>query len=313
MAASHLAFLTSQAAHIESEVFRIEYPEIQYKDIVPVDTSAPNFAGQITYFSSDGYGQAEYLATHGQDFPFVDTTRDKHDVRIENLGIGYQYNEFELEYAMMLGINLDSENAMIARRVSEEKTDDIVMNGNSALGWDGFINTGLVTPTHTNPFAGSVTGQAMADVINTALSGMEVETKQVEMADTILLPIEAFNTMATRRMDSGTDTSVLEWVKKYNVYTARTGRPLMIRTLRGLEDAGTGKTGQTGLAKTGRMIVYRRHPSVLKLHMPMPLRFYPPQQWMMKYCVMGVFRLGGLEIRKPKAIRYVDGVTNPRP
>lgn len=308
MAQHHLAFMTSQAAHIESEVFRIRYPDIQYQNLVPIDTSAPPFAGQITYFSMDGYGEAEFLATHGQDWPFVDITQAKHDVRVENLGIGYKYNEFELETAMMLGVNLSSENARVARRVAEEKIDKIVMNGESDLGWDGFMNSNLPT---TSDASGSNTaarvwtnkdGQAIADDINNALSGIIIDTLQVEMADTVLLPISALNLIATKKMGdaSGTDTTVFEWVMKHNVYTATTGNPLMIRILRGLEKAAANDTG--------RMIVYRRDPSVLKLHMPMPLRFYAPQQIYLDYCVMGVFRLGGLEIRTPKAIRYIDEI-----
>ena len=42
--------------------------------------------------------------------------------------------------------------------------------------------------------------------------------------------------------------------------------------------------------------------------MPMPLRFYPPQQRFLTYIVMGVMRLGGLEIRRPSGIRYIDGI-----
>ena len=126
------------------------------------------------------------------------------------------------------------------------------------------------------------------------------------MADTILLPIAARNLIATKQFsDGGTDTSVLQWLMRNNVYTAETGNALTIMTLRGLENAATGSntTGQ------GRMIAYERNPRVLKLHMPMPLRFWPPQQWLLSYVVPAAFRLAGLEIRLPKAIRYVDGVT----
>jgi hypothetical protein len=48
---------------------------------------------------------------------------------------------------------------------------------------------------------------------------------------------------------------------------------------------------------------------VLKMHIPMPHRFLPVwQTGPMFYEVPGIFRLGGLEIRRPKAVRYVDGI-----
>ncbi len=56
------------------------------------------------------------------------------------------------------------------------------------------------------------------------------------------------------------------------------------------------------------MIAFRRSPEVLKLHIPMPLRFLPVQIDGLRYKVPGVFRLGGLDIRLPKEVIYRDGL-----
>ena len=57
-----------------------------------------------------------------------------------------------------------------------------------------------------------------------------------------------------------------------------------------------------------RMMVYRRDPDVLRLHIPMPLRFLEPTKLLTLYTVPAIMRLGGLEVRLPKAVRYVDGI-----
>ena len=306
MGVQHTAFLTSQAAHIEPEVYRIQYPNIQYPELVPVDNSAPEFAGQVTYFSMDGVGEAQFFGTHANDVPFVDTERQKFDVRIENLAIGYKFNEFELEYAMRLGINLPNEQAMIARRVMEEKTDQIVLNGQSQMGWDGLLNSSVVNATNVAGANANARvwsgkdGPAIAQDINDAISSIEQDSLQVEMADTVLLPVAQRNLLATKQFSTASDTNILTWVQRNNVYTAQTGRPLLIRTCRGLESAGAGNTA--------RMVVYANRMDVLKLHRPMPFRFWPAQQWMFQYYVPGVCRLGGLEIRRPGAVRYRDGI-----
>ena len=308
---AHLAFMVNQAAHIETEVYRVKYPHIQYQDLVPVDTTAHPYAEQITYFSQDGVGAADFLATYGNDFPLVDTTRTKHDVRVENLGIGYRFNHFEIHTAMMLGRNLSADDAVIARRVAEEKIDAIALNGQSDMGWDGLLNASAVTAANAAEGAkggnsaekrlwANKTGPEIAKDVNDALSGIHVDSLQVELADTILLPVAMRDLIASRQFNQGTDTSVLKWIMLNNVYTAQTGRPLQIRTVRGLEDAGSGRVS--------RMIAYAQDPQVLKLHLPMPLMFFPPQQQYMTYFVMGVFRLGGLEIRRPGGIRYIDGI-----
>jgi hypothetical protein len=97
---------------------------------------------------------------------------------------------------------------------------------------------------------------------------------------------------------------VLEFLRANNVYTFQTNQPLTIRGIRGLETAG--------VDGTGRMVVYRRDPSVLKMHIPMPHRFLPVYQTApLVFDVPGIFRLGGLEIRRPSAVRYVDGIIEP--
>ena len=97
--------------------------------------------------------------------------------------------------------------------------------------------------------------------------------------------------------------TVMDYVQRANVYTAQTGQALTIRTIRGLEDAAA--------SSKGRMIAYRRDPQVLRLHLPMPHRFLPVwQTGPMSFVAPGIFRIGGLEIRRPGAVRYVDQITD---
>jgi len=59
-------------------------------------------------------------------------------------------------------------------------------------------------------------------------------------------------------------------------------------------------------------VVYNKDPRVLKLHLPMAHNFRPPRQTgPLRWDVPGIFRTGGVEIRRPGAVRYVDGIYNP--
>jgi hypothetical protein len=137
---------------------------------------------------------------------------------------------------------------------------------------------------------------------NAALTGIMVDSLQVEMADTVLLPLQSLNLLAQTRLGSGDGAmTLLDFIATKNVYTFQTGRPLLIRAVRGLETAGEGGVG--------RMIVYRRDPQVLKMHVPMPHRFMPVwQTGPLVFDVPGIFRLAGVEVRRPGAFRYVDGI-----
>ena len=308
MQQDYLGFVLSQVTHQEQTAYRTEYPDIQYPRLVPVDTSAAEWARSITHFSTGITGQAEILANRANDIPLADITRAKHEVPVEMAAIGYDYTIEEIGQALMVpGTNLQADKAIAARRAAEEFIDDTVLTGNADYGWDGLINNTSVTAVDVPVGAGgsrewdSKTGDEIIKDINDAITGVWVDTKTVGMANTIALPQSAIALISTRRLPD-TNISVMEYLRQHNVYTQMTRSPLMFVLLRGLEDAASGSKG--------RMIAYRRDPSVLKLHLPMPFRFEAPQRWLLRYIVPGIFRLGGLEIRLPKEVRYGDQITS---
>lgn len=304
-----LSFLVRQGSYIEAEVARIRYPDVQYAQLIPVDTSAPEWTKSITYFSMDKVGAAAWFNHMANDMRLADVVREKHEQTVEMAGIGYRYTLEELAQAMMIpGTNLSSEKAEACKRAYEEFVDAVAMTGDTSKNMLGLINQSAVTQvdaayvgTGSSPAWSDKTAAQVISDINDALTGVYTTTLTVEMADTVLLPIPAMTALATRQMGDTTMT-LLEWVKKNNVYTAMTNQPLTIRAVRGLETAGE--------AGTGRMVVYRRDPQVVKMHIPMPHRFLPVYQTgPITFDVPGIFRLGGVEVRRPAAMRYVDRIT----
>jgi hypothetical protein len=304
-----LGFLISQTTHIEAQVYRTQYPDIQYPNLVPVDSSANEWARSVTYFSMDRVGKAKWLSNGGGDIPYADVNRMKGETQIEMAGIGYEYAIDELGYAALVpGSNLSAERAMAARRAYEEFVEVVAFTGDADKNWKGLINyTGINRVDAAGTGAGNSTYWAdktadqIVQDINDALQGIYSGTKTVEMADTVLLPIDGMALLANSRVPN-TMASALDFITKYNVYTAQTGQALTIRGVLGLENAGN--------SNKGRMVCYRKDPSVLKMHIPMPHRFLPVwQRNALSFEVPGIFRLGGLEIRRPKAVTYVDGIT----
>jgi hypothetical protein len=308
-----LGFLIEQTSYIEPQVVKILYPNIQYPALIPVDTSAPEWAKSVTFYSTDMVGRAEWFHANAKDIPLADVTREKFEQGIKMAAIGYRYNLEELGQAMMVGVNLSSDRAEAARRAYEEFLDDKLLNGDADVLWEGLLDNSSVTTiiaaentassANTTLWTGKTGDQVIADV-NNALTGVWTNSKQIEMADTVLLSPADLSYIATtpRAADGASDMSIMDWLMRYNVYTAMTGQPLMVRAVRGLETVGTGGSG--------RMIVYRRDPQVLKAHLPMPHRFLPVwQTGPVTFDVPGIFRFGGLEIRRPGAVRYVDGIS----
>jgi len=312
------AFLQSQLATIETMVYEEQFPEVQYRELVPVSTSATEWAPNIIHYSRTRTGEPGPIAGRSTDFPKVSSTRRQHNVAIEMEGIAYDYTVEELNRARMLGENLPAEGARDARFMVERRLDRILKEGRNELQWDSFLfadSSGREGAPESIDASGSGAGrywenkgalEILTD-INNLLLGVYTASRTVEMADTLCVPPTIWTSL-TSSFVPNTNETVLTTIMKNNVYTAKTGRQLMIREVRGLEACGADAGSNTFF---GRILAYRKDPSVLRFHLPMPFRFLPVERNFMTFEVPGIYRVGGLEIRRPTVFRYMDKIGAP--
>jgi hypothetical protein len=296
-----LGFMLSQTTYIERAVNQIVYGDIQYQDLIPVDTSAPEWVKTVTYYSGDKFGKAGWINGNADDIPRAGSERTKFETSVYTAGIGYGYGLEEISQAQMLGINLAADDAAAARRAYEEMVDGVLLRGDTTKNFQGLINNSAVTAVTapTGNWAAATADQIIAD-FNAMLMPTYAGTMYTSIADTVLLPFERLQVLAQKLIPNTTEI-LLSFLLRQNVYTQTTGKPLTIRGIYGLLTAGAGSTA--------RAVAYVKDPSVLKAHIPMPHRFLPVYQaGPIRWEVPGIFRLGGLDIRKPQSVRYLDGI-----
>lgn len=290
--AANIGFVVAQQAHIEAQVLQRKYPAITYMNDVPVDTSANPFAKTITFFSADRIGTAKVVNGHGDDIPLANVDLNKFDAPVHMAAIGYSFSLEEVGQAQMLGMNLDSMGADSARFAYEKFVDAAVYNGTGLPNTTGLYNSAAVSPSAATGLFSALTGDQILTNLNTLIGGAYSSTLGVELVNTVRLPLAVFADLTSRRLVD-TNLTVMQFVQQANVYTAQTGQPLDIK-------------GDFRL--TTRAVAYMKDPEVLKLHLPMPLRFLPVQPRNLEYYVPGMFRMAPLDIRRPGAVRYMDGV-----
>lgn len=295
---STLGFVISQTEKIETTVWQKKYPEITYATDIPVDTTGNKWISGVTFFSRDDVGKAALMSGKADDVPMANTTREKHSTGVEMGGIGYEFSDEEIGQAQMLGMDLNADGALAARRSYERFVDDAAYLGNSELdNGEGLysLSSAVSTPASTPWDNPSVTADSILEDVNKMLTRIYDGTHGMEYADTLHISTKAFGAISSKRLSDHSDTTVLEYVKTANIYTATTGQPLRVR-------------GDYRLA--GKAVAYRRDPEVLRLHIPMPLEFKAPETRGLYTVVNGRFRLSGLEVRTPKAIEYLTGVSS---
>ena len=295
------AFLVSQAAHIESKIRLIKYSEIQYPELLGIDRSASPYADTITYFSSDGTGTMIDISNKGNDFPFVDESLAQHNVDVYWKGLAYGWSDQELGRAMLLGQSLSDRKTRIAFRVAEEEKERVALMGDSDKGWDSLLNAPSTQVTHVTAAKtwASANDEEIFNDVNNMIGGIYGTTKKVRIADTLLLPVAQF-VLLSRPMGNDASKSIMEYIKKYNPYTAKTGRDLMIKAINELDGIGA--------SNADRAVAYSRDMEVVRYHIPQELTFTEPQRVAVSWNYYGTMVLAGVEIMEPGAFRYLNGI-----
>lgn len=303
-----LPFVVAQGRTVETRIYQKRYPAYNYAQVIPVVTEGNPWSVGTTFFSVDTAGEAKFLSGAGTDMPFNKSTRDQASHDFAMIGSGWEWTLEEINQAALYGTNLQATDAMSATDKVERKLNGIAFTGASEKGWTGFANStdvpraDVATPGTFWP-AKSV-DQKLTDV-NEVLGRVRTQTSEVEFADSLALPPDAYRAAATQRLGAGDGLmTVLEYIRKNNIYTAETGQELNIYPVRELATASNDGGG--------RMVAYRRDEEVVRFHLPMPRTVLQPRQKSIMGFETGIIaRTGGTEWRLPKAAAYADEVTAP--
>ncbi|ULJ73602.1 DUF2184 domain-containing protein [Rhizobium gallicum] len=318
--AQALAFVTAQAYRINQTVYETRFPDWDFARLIYVDTTGPAWSPGILTYTSDLTGAAKFQSGYAKDIPLADVSQDMQTKTFHLAAIGYQYNIEEINTAIQIGSSLPNRRARAAKLAYTKFMYDLTLSGNTEKGLGGLINypgvttvivpadgTGSVTFWVDEDGVGTKTPAQIVRDINLALQGISLATFETELADTILLPVEAYNYIAATPYSATTMETILSFIMRTNIYTLTTGRPLTIRTVRELGTAGVGAA-----AGTGRMVAYKNDQDYVKLHLPMPHQFLPIyQDGPLNWQIPGIFRTGGVELLTTVAFRYMDGISQP--
>jgi len=307
-------FVVAQAATINPIVYETRFPELPWNELVFVDTSAPEWTPGIITFSSTTVGQARWYSGGAKDVAKADIAMDKVQQAVHMASIGYGYDLEEVGQAQLLNVGLTARKGLAAARAYNEFMWRISQTGDADKGLKGLVNqSGVSTATAPADGTGSVTtwfdaggvrtktpAQILRD-FNNVIVGIFTGSNTVEMADTVLLPFAVLAWLGATPMSDTNSETILSFIQRNNYYTQQTGRPLTIRGVLGLDTAGG--------SGTRRMVAYANRQDVVVLHLPMPHRFLPVyQDGPTSYEVPGIFRTGGIDVLRPAAFRYLDGI-----
>lgn len=303
-----MSFLVSQRTHIEPQVYEIKYPDVTYQDIIPVDTSAPEWAPIVAVASVDARGELAFVGPQSNDINRADVGYKMGTHPVQTAALGYGYSLEELNQARLMNMNLSTDKAAAAMRIAEQGLNKLAYLGNSDAGYEGLFNNSAVTVTAAGSTiaalvaaATDVAGaQAVVSFFQTRIDQVYVTNTNTTFAPThILLPPAQRNLLASAILPFGGNMTLLAYLEA-NLVSGRSGKVQFVPDL-SLKGAGAGSVD--------RMMIYTKSMETAKFHLPMGFNFRDPyQDSPLTWFIPGILRTGGTEIRVPKAHHYYDGV-----
>ena len=290
-------FLERQLEFIRPQVFEVTYADIKYPTLLPVTSEAGPGAQTFTYRIMDSTGEFKLIADAADDLPRADISQVEKSINIRSFGGSFGYTVQELRAAQMANIALEQRRASAVRRAYEEKVEAVAMFGESTVGLAGFFNNSTVDVIAADKwFTGTTasgTAQDMLELLNYGVSAIINASNMKEQPDTILLAYEDYNKISTTRNSDSSDVTVLEYFLRTNPY---------IRNVEPINQLDA----DNSVLNTNRMVVYKRDPEKVQLHIPQPLELFPPQQRGLEFIVPAHARVGGVALYYPKSVIYVQ-------
>tara|TARA_B100001758_G_scaffold166633_1_gene143887 strand:+ start:69 stop:974 length:906 start_codon:yes stop_codon:yes gene_type:complete len=288
-------FLDRQLEYIRPQIFEVEYADIKYPTILPVTAEAGPGAQTFTYRIMDATGDFKLISDAADDLPRADVSQTEKSINIRSFGGSFGYTVQELRAAQMANLSLEQRRASAVRRAYEEKVESVAMFGEGSVALSGFFNNATVDVISGNKWfsTSGVTAAEMLEILNQGVTAIISGSNMKEQPDTILMPYEDYNTVSTTRNSDSSDVTVLEYFLRTNPF------------IRNVEPINQLAAANSSLAKN-RMVVYKRDPQKVQLHIPQPLELFPPQQRGLEFIVPAHARVGGTAIYYPKSVKYVQ-------
>ncbi len=288
-------FLDRQLEHIRPQVFEVEYADIKYPTILPVTAEAGPGSQTFTYRIMDATGDFKLISDAADDLPRADVSQTEKSINIRSFGGSFGYTVQELRAAQMANISLEQRRASAVRRAYEEKVESVAMFGEGSVSLAGFFNNSTVDVISANKWfsTSGITAAEMLEILNQGVSAIISGSNMKEQPDTILMPYEDYNTVSTTRNSDSSDVTVLEYFLRTNPF------------IRNVEPINQLAAANSSLAKN-RLVVYKRDPQKVQLHIPQPLELFPPQQRGLEFIVPAHARVGGVALYYPKSVKYVQ-------
>lgn len=287
-------------AEVESYANKRVQQAQRYARFVPVNTTIQaDVDTAIVRGFEDFIGRGREHAGTGGDIPLAEVAYGEQKISVKRGAIGYHYSIDEMRAASRRGIGLSTAKPAAARYAYERHICDVAFFGEDKTGVKGLFNHDIPEVHNASKGWDTATNQEILNDIADAISIAFSSSDDDNLPNTIVLPAKRYLKLTSTMTGTNSDISLLSYIKRNNAL-AEAGVDVTILFDKGLDTAGA-DGGE-------RIVIYNRDPSALELLLPEELEFLAPQPKNLDVFVPGTYLYGGVWVKSPNAIIYLDGV-----
>lgn len=261
--------------------------------------------GSLKNSSGNGGGNMPWLSAETTAIPGVQVNGQKLVSPLRILGRELSYTSVELDRSQLTQQPIDLQQMNAMNQLYQMNTDQMVYIGSAEVGAKGLVNSSDVTAydvadgvSGLKTWTSKTADEILADVnylLETSWSAAAFAVCPSELR----LPPFQFSYIASQKVSSAGNVSILKFLEENSIALKTNGRPLNIQPVKWLTGRASGDAD--------RMVAYTKNLDYVRFPM-VPIRREVPYYQGIRYAAPYIWAFGEMEIVYPETIRYADGI-----
>jgi hypothetical protein len=306
--ASESVWFRRELEFVDEEQYQVIFEENRARLLIPSQNNVPDWASVYTWRQFTKFGKAKIVANMSDDIPRVDVSGVEQPKIIKPIADAYGWDIFEIKRSIAQGTHLDAMKAASARYAVETEIDRILALGDAEHNLDGlltFDTKGAITPVTaitktgggTNWSAAATPTEISGDVfklIESTVDALKGSGGPVFQKFRVVMPDANYLRIAQRGMNDSTGRTILEFIlKSPYIESVNPWHRCVGAAANGTDD---------------RICIFPPNPVVVAGIVPMEFTPQEPEKRNLEYVIDCVATCGGVVIRYPVAIGYMDAI-----
>lgn len=293
-----------QLEDLETEIDRVEPLDLPFfnGDIVPLQFKNQPWAQYWTYRQISHVGSFRLARNYTTDIPTVEVRFREFRKKIKKWESSYWYSDDDVAAVVRMGESLESEKIYAVNESYQQTLNELIAFGEPSLEMDGFINhRDALRSEAAYPLNSSSTARQQLAVLNDATREIVRITKGKEKPDTLLMPIETRDFLASNLIELGSTAlpkTVLQHFLDSNGY---------IQNIVAMNECSKETLEEVGVGSKDIIVAYKRDQSKVKAKVYQSLSWKEARrQGVDSWARPCVFKYGGIDLRRPMSMHVVQ-------